>query len=135
MAGQAVVCDPAGPSVEVCMVLPVHCNSCGRGFEVGDEMAGRQVRCPCGQSVRVGEPPSVVDFLQDELDVKDSALFAETPAQWAKATGAPPEIAREIEKRMAKKLSSNAGFMMAMTGAVIALMLIIGLVAFLMARQ
>ena len=35
---------------------------------------------------------------------------------------------------MAKKLTSNAGFMMALTGGIIAVMLIIGLVAFLLAR-
>ena len=116
------------------MVIPVRCENCGRGFEVGDELEGQRVKCRCGQVLEVGAAAPVMDFLSQELNIRDDPLLAETPEEWAKATGAPPAIAEQIEKRMAKKLSSNAGFMMALTGGIIALMLIIGLVAFLLGR-
>lgn len=116
------------------MVIPVQCENCGRDFEVGDELAGRRVKCRCGEVLQVGEASPMMDFLSQELDIRDDPSLGETPTQWAEATGAPPEVTELIEKKMAKKITSNAGFMMALTGGIIAVMLIIGLVAFLMAR-
>ena len=115
------------------MVMPVQCEACGLSFEVADEYAGRQVKCRCGNVVEVATDPSMIDLLSEELKEGTDPLLAETPEQWAKATGADPEIAARLEKRMASKLSGNSGFMMAITGIVVALMLIIGLIAFLMA--
>jgi len=112
------------------MPLSVQCPHCGRRFEAADTLAGQPVKCACGQVVQVGAASAPVDFFAEELGARDNPLLAETPAEWAKATGAPPEIAAQIEKRMAKKLTSNSSFMMAVTGGVIALMLIIGLLAF-----
>ncbi|HLA84772.1 MAG TPA: hypothetical protein VJL29_08260 [Thermoguttaceae bacterium] len=118
------------------MALFVQCGHCGLALQVADEFAGRQMKCRCGQVVQVGgRGSSVMDFLSDELRDRDNPLLAETPTQWAKATGATPEIAEQLEKRMGKKLSGNAGFMMAITGAIIALMLIVGLIAALLARK
>ncbi len=116
------------------MVIPVRCENCGRDFEVGDALAGRRVKCRCGQVLEVGEASPMMDFLCQELNIRNDPSLGETPSQWAEATGAPPEVAEQIEKKMAKKLTSNPGFMMAMTGGIIAVMLIIGLVAFLLAR-
>ena len=117
------------------MVIPVQCENCGHAFEVGDELAGQRVKCRCGQVVQVGEASQMTDFLCQELNLRNDPLLAESPFEWAEATGAPPEIAEQIEKKKAKRLTSNPGFMMALTGGIIAVMLIIGLVAFLLARQ
>jgi hypothetical protein len=117
------------------MAIPVSCTRCGRNFEVGDQLAGQSVSCLCGEAVQVPEVSRLMDFFSQELDIRNRHMIAETPAEWAKATGAPPEVTQEIEKRMAKKLTSNAGFMMAITGAIIAALLIAGLLAFLLAPR
>lgn len=116
------------------MAETIQCDQCGRRFQVASAVPGQPVKCACGHVFRVGQAAAPVDFLSQELSADDNPLLAETPAQWAKATGAPPEIAAQIEKRMAKKLTSNASFMMAITGGVVALMLVIGLVAYLLNR-
>jgi len=114
------------------MAILVQCEHCGRNLQAPDESAGQSVRCPCGQSVQVGQS-DVMDFLAQELDIRTDPILAQTPDQWAEATGAPPEVIERIEKKMADKLTSNAGFMMGVAAAIIGALLIIGLIAFLMA--
>jgi len=115
------------------MAIPVRCESCGREFEVDDHLASQRVKCPCGQVLQVGNASPTMDFFSEELNVNVDPLSAQTPDDWAKATGASPEIAEQLHRKMAKKRTSSAGFMMAVTGAVIALMLLIGLIAYLLA--
>ena len=114
------------------MAIPVKCTACGRGFQVGDEHAGKRVRCSCGETVDVVGSSEVMDFLSQEMNLKADPLHAETLDQWIEATGASPEIAQQIEKRMKPKVTSNAGVMMAVTGAVLSLLLIIALFAWLL---
>ncbi|MBN1589467.1 MAG: hypothetical protein JW888_08125 [Pirellulales bacterium] len=117
------------------MVIPVQCENCNRAFEVSDDMAGQRIKCACGQILQVADSSAVMDFLSQEMELRNDPLLAETPADWAKATGAPPEVAERIEKKMATKLHSNAGFMMALTGGILAIMLLLGLIAFLMSPR
>ena len=35
------------------MAVPVTCPSCGKSYQVDDQLKGRVVRCPCGVSVKV----------------------------------------------------------------------------------
>ncbi|NLE38036.1 MAG: hypothetical protein GX621_08430 [Pirellulaceae bacterium] len=113
------------------MTIPVKCDHCGRGFEVSDQFAGQRMKCNCGAAIQVGNASGVLDFLCQELDITDDPLMAETVEDWAKATGAPTEVAQRIEKRLAPKKSSNASFMMAMTGAVMILVLLVAVIAIL----
>ena len=117
------------------MVIPMQCEKCGRSLEVDDKLAGKRVKCSCGKVFEVGGTSEIMEFFSEELDIRDDPLLAETPHEWAKATGAPPEIAEQLEKRIAPKFSSNPAFMMALTGGILAVMLIIGLIAFLLARK
>jgi hypothetical protein len=83
----------------------------------------------------VGTPDGAGDFFSQELNLNTDPLLAENVDDWAKATGASPEVAEQIQKRMAPKATGNAGLMMAVTGAVLALLLIIALFAWLLAAR
>ncbi|HBO46219.1 MAG TPA: hypothetical protein DD670_20300 [Planctomycetaceae bacterium] len=111
------------------MTIPIKCDQCGRSFEVSEQFAGQRMKCRCGNPIQVEGAGGVMDFLCEELEITDDPLLAETVEDWAKATGATPEIAQRIEKRLAPKKTSNAAFMMAMTGAALVVLLIIAIAA------
>src|SRR4051794_2832409 len=76
--------------------LRVACESCGKQFRVGAQLAGRRVRCKCGAVIAVpdvaviDEPPA-----PDEPawpDANDDALT--TPASLAPPPYVPPKASR-----------------------------------------
>ncbi|MBN1908585.1 MAG: hypothetical protein JW818_02505 [Pirellulales bacterium] len=113
------------------MTIPVTCPHCGRGLQLPEELTGKQVSCPCGKAFSVSADDSLMSLLQDELDVNLDPLACASPAEWAKATGAPPEVTARIEEKLRPKPTSNANFMMGVAGAIVAVMLVIGLVVYL----
>lgn len=117
------------------MAIPVQCPYCVRRFQVSDSLGGKKVKCDCGQAVEVPARTAISDLLDQELNVETNPVICNDPAEWAEAVGASTEIAEQLQKRLRPKAASNANFMMGVIGAVAALLLIIGLAAFMMAQN
>jgi hypothetical protein len=115
--------------MEAIMAILVQCSHCARGFQVRDELGGRQVRCQCGETVTVPARSALLRLLDEELDVKLDPTTCTTVRDWVRAAGVSPEVADQMRKKMSVSITGNSNFMMGLTSAIAVLMLIIGLVA------
>ena len=111
------------------MAIHVQCVHCAREFEVRDDLAGKQVKCPCGSAIAVPAKSALVNLLDEELDIKSNPVVCTTPQEWAKAAGASPEVTEALKKRMQIGAIGNANFMLGLTAAIAAVLLIVGLAA------
>ena len=85
------------------MAIQVQCTHCARDFQVRDDLAGKQVKCPCGSTIAVPAKSALVNLLDEELDIKVNPVVCTTPQEWAKAAGASPEVAEALKKRMSDR--------------------------------
>jgi hypothetical protein len=111
------------------MAIHVQCTHCARDFQVRDDLAGKQVKCPCGSAIAVPAKSALVNLLDEELDIKSNPLVCTTPQEWAKAAGASPEVTEALQKRMRMGPTGSANFMLGLTAAIVVVILIVGLAA------
>jgi len=116
------------------MSISVSCPKCGRILQAQEDMLGRRVRCPCGQPITVEDDGGVLNLLKEELNIDLDPLSCQTPDEWVKATGAPPEVAEQLQRKLKPKASGNATFMMGLAGAIAAVMLVVGVAVYLFAK-
>ncbi|MBN2021196.1 MAG: hypothetical protein JW809_00235 [Pirellulales bacterium] len=116
------------------MPISILCPHCGRTLQARDEWAGKQVRCACGEAITVADDGGVMSLLKEELNINTNPIVCVTPDEWVKATGASDEVAEQLQRKLKPKASGNANVMMAVTGAIAALMLVIGLAVFFFVR-
>ena len=116
------------------MSIAVKCPNCGRGYQVKDELGGKQFKCQCGQAVSVASRSGLMDLLDEELNVEIDPTQISDPTEWAAASG-NAELADELEGKMAKGLVHNQTFMLGLVCGLAGIMLIVSLGAILFAGQ
>ncbi|MEA1950722.1 MAG: hypothetical protein U9N87_05020 [Planctomycetota bacterium] len=114
------------------MSIAVQCPKCGKGYQVRDELSGKQFKCQCGEVVVVGARSALSDLLDEELEIEVDPTKITCPTEWAEATG-NTELADDLQNKMSDGLRHNQTFMMGLVGGIAAIMLIIGLGAILFA--
>ncbi len=114
------------------MSIAVQCPKCGKGYQVRDELGGKQFKCQCGELVAVAVRSGLSDLLDEELTVEVDPTKITCPNEWAEAAG-NAEIADDLNSKMSSGLRHNQTFMMGVVGGIAAIMLIIGLGAILFA--
>lgn len=69
------------------MAIALTCSACGKVLKVKDELAGKRIKCPCGEILRVpvAEPPP-----DDGYEVVESAPEPKTPPRRVKKLDSPP---------------------------------------------
>lgn len=112
------------------MSIAVHCPKCGKGYQVRDELAGKQFKCQCGEVVAVAVRSGLVDLLDEEIAVEVDPTKITCPTEWAEASG-NADLADDLHNKMSKGLRHNQTFMLGLVGGIAALMLLIGLGAIL----
>jgi hypothetical protein len=114
------------------MAIPIQCPFCARRFQVPNEMAGKRVKCSCNKAIEVPAQTKLSSFLDEELEIKTDPIICSDPLEWAEAVGAEADIAETIQKRMAAKKTSNATLMIGVAGAVLAILMVIGVASIVM---
>ena len=114
------------------MSIAVRCPKCGRGYQVQDELGGKQFKCQCGQAVGVATRSGLMDLLDEELVVEVDPTQISDPTEWAEASG-NAELADELHGKMSKGLIHNQTFMMGLVCGLAILMLLVGLGAIMFA--
>lgn len=114
------------------MSIAVRCPKCGRGYQVQDEMGGKQFKCQCGQAVAVAVRSGLMDLLDEEMNVELDPMQISDPTEWAEASG-NAELADDLHGKMSKGLVHNQTFMMGLVCGLAVVMLFVGLGAILFA--
>ena len=114
------------------MSIAVRCPKCGRGYQVQDELGGKQFKCQCGQAVGVATRSGLMDLLDEELAVEVDPTLISDPTDWAEASG-NAELADELHGKMSRSLTQNQTFMMGLVCGLAAVMLLVGLGAIMFA--
>ena len=114
------------------MSIAVQCPKCGRGYQVRDELGGKQFKCPCGEVVAVAARSALMNLLDEELTVEVDPTQITSPTEWAEASG-NAELADDLHDKISDSLHHNQTFMMGLVGVIAAVMLLIGLGAILFA--
>ncbi|MBN2293607.1 MAG: hypothetical protein JXM70_14350 [Pirellulales bacterium] len=112
------------------MSIAVQCPKCGRGYQVRDELAGKQFKCQCSEVIAVAARSTLTDLLDEELHVEVDPTKITCPTEWAAASG-NAELANELHNKMSTGLRHNQTFMIGLVGGIAAIMLLIGLGAIL----
>ena len=115
------------------MSIAVQCPKCGRGYQVRDELGGKQFKCQCGEVVAVAVRSGLMDLLDEELTVEVDPTQITSPTEWAEASG-NAELADDLHGKMSDGLHHNQTFMLGLVGGIAVVMLIIGLGAILFAN-
>jgi hypothetical protein len=57
------------------MPISARCPTCGKTYQVREELAGKRAKCGCGEVMTVPEQQATTDWLDDELSTgADPAL-------------------------------------------------------------
>ncbi|MBN2021601.1 MAG: hypothetical protein JW809_02300 [Pirellulales bacterium] len=115
----------------------MRCPGCGQEYRVRDELAGKKVKCRCGQTfavpVPVVEPAPMATLLEEE------SLFGPTSADAMLMDAAGPALdsasttlAPLPRKRRPRRQGTNPAVIVALVGAGVAGLLLIGFVVFLL---
>lgn len=104
------------------MSLVASCKSCGKKFRVGEEKAGKKLKCSCGTVISVPSLASVADPWDDN---------EEAPVSTSRSTAPPPVAGRRSRARPSgkKKGSSSGtslGLILAIVGGGVALLAMVG---------
>src|SRR5262245_21940551 len=81
------------------MVIPLHCSACGSLIKIGDEFAGRKVRCPRCQAVMqapAASPPPPAAVATAIAEITEVEPLPETPPSRAAFTARPQERPRDV---------------------------------------
>src|SRR5580693_3461286 len=73
------------------------CESCGKQFHWRDELAGRQVRCPCGRVMQCPEDPPSTDVMYDIAPDPPSSERSDRRAA-SESTPAVPTLAYQTPR-------------------------------------
>lgn len=104
------------------MPIAVRCPHCGRGYNARDELAGRQVKCQCGQVLSVPASPPPADPLS-QLAALEAASLAASPV------GRPPgssRLALRTGRKQARKPAFSGAVIAAIGGGAVVLLLLVG---------
>jgi len=112
------------------MPIAVQCPRCGKGYQVQNELAGKQFKCQCNAIVVIATRSSLMDLLDEEMPIEVDLTKIASPTEWAEASG-NDELGDDLQDKMSDGLHRNQTFMMSLVGAIVLVMLLICLGAIL----
>lgn len=120
------------------------CPGCGKSYKVGEDLAGKRVKCKCGHTMKLPSVPTKPDavdgsdpmgsLLDDELPPAQSAMPSMGPIRRAPREAAPAKVKKKRRKKRGGDPSPMANALMGV-GIIVGLALVVGVIALLLMRS
>ncbi len=116
------------------MPISVHCSKCGHGYQLRDELAGKQAKCRCGQTLSIPESTTLSGLLDEEhIGEPPDGMGATMPQGPIQSRPQRPQSSPQFGRGFAKKKrgKDNTTAIIASVAGVVVVLFVVLLAVFL----
>lgn len=118
------------------MPISVRCSKCGHGYQLRDELAGKQAKCRCGQTLSIPVATPLTSLLDEEQigqppDAIGPAMPPDAIAARPKRTQSSPQFGKGFSKKKKRGKDNTTVVIACIAGGVVVLFIVL-LVMFLL---